>query len=252
MTEALTPVEVFCCYSHADEACLQKLEIHLSLLQRQGLISLWHDQQILAGSDRTSTINKHFQDASIILLLVSPDFLASDYCFSIEMQRALERHHAGQTYIIPILLRPVDWQGTPFVDLQWLPKSVKPVTTWPNLDEAFLDVAKGIHKVIDEVNAKHAGSSRAIEAQVLPPSIREKILKILYEERSALSPTFDGEDLAHLIGKRWYEIRSDVAYLEEKGYIVAKQSHIRTRIFHRLGITTAGIDFFESEMQHFL
>ena len=98
-------------------------------------------EQILAGTDRTSIIDKHFQDASVILLLVNCSFLHQITSISIEMQRALERHRAGEACIIPILLRPVDWQGTPFAaDLQWLPREAKPVTSWGNRDDAFFEV----------------------------------------------------------------------------------------------------------------
>src|SRR5229473_2145445 len=88
MVETSTPVEVFCCYSHADEPWLRKLETHLSLLKRQGLISLWHDRLIPPGIDWAKTIDTHLETASVILLLVSADFFTSDYCVGIEMKRA--------------------------------------------------------------------------------------------------------------------------------------------------------------------
>ncbi len=85
-------LEIFYSYAHADEALRQHLETHLSLLRRQGLISEWHDRQILAGDEWARDIDQHLETASIILLLISPDFLASNYCYDIEMERALERH----------------------------------------------------------------------------------------------------------------------------------------------------------------
>src|ERR1700724_2380721 len=100
MAEA--PVEVFCCYSREDEAWLRKLETHVSLLKRQGLVSLWHDRLIAPGDDWAQTIGTHLEIASIILLLVSADFLASDYCYNIEMARALERHAANEVRVVPI------------------------------------------------------------------------------------------------------------------------------------------------------
>src|SRR5947209_3245615 len=93
--QSKAPVSVFYSYAHADEALRQQLETHLSLLRRQGLISEWHDREILPGAQWAEEIDKHLQTASIILLLVSPDFLAFDYCYEIEMQRALERHERG-------------------------------------------------------------------------------------------------------------------------------------------------------------
>ena len=91
------------------------------------------------------------RSADMILLLVSPDFIASEYCYSIELKRALERHKAEEVRVIPIILRPVDWDGAPFRKLQVLPKDGKPITVWSNLDSAFFDVARGIRKVIEEL-----------------------------------------------------------------------------------------------------
>src|SRR6266700_6316912 len=96
-------IEIFISYAHADEPLLRQLETHLSLLKRQGLISLWHDRQIVAGTDWAQTIDTHLEQAAVILLLISADFLASDYCYGIEMARALEREQAGQVQVIPIV-----------------------------------------------------------------------------------------------------------------------------------------------------
>jgi len=88
---------IFCSYAHEDETWLRKLETHLSLLQRQNLVSLWHDRLIAPGTDWAKTIDVHLETASVILLLVSADFFASDYCYGIEMKRALERQEAGES-----------------------------------------------------------------------------------------------------------------------------------------------------------
>ena len=114
MPDSSTPVEVFYSYAHKDEAFRNKLETHLSLLRRQGLITAWHDRHILPGTDWSQAIDEHLERASVILLLISADFLASDYCYGIEMQRALERHQANEARVIPILLRPVDWNKCSF------------------------------------------------------------------------------------------------------------------------------------------
>ena len=111
------PVSVFISYAHEDEPLLRRLETHLTVLKRQGLISIWHDRQILAGSTWAGVIDQQLEQASIILLLISPDFLASDYCYQIEMTRALERHEAGQARVIPIALRPVDWHNALFAHI---------------------------------------------------------------------------------------------------------------------------------------
>ncbi|MEI7870090.1 MAG: TIR domain-containing protein [Candidatus Methylumidiphilus sp.] len=154
------PLEVFFSYAHEDEALRDELAKHLSLLKRQGVISEWHDREITAGSQWKDQIDGHLESASIILLLVSADFLNSDYCYDIEMNRALERDARGEACVIPIILRPVDWQGAPFGRLQCLPKDAEPVTSWPNRDEAFLDIAKGIRKAalaMNNATSRHSG-----------------------------------------------------------------------------------------------
>ncbi|HZR44312.1 MAG TPA: tetratricopeptide repeat protein, partial [Ktedonobacteraceae bacterium] len=154
------PIEVFYCYAREDEPLLRELEKHLSLLHRQGLISSWSDRQILPGADWTKTIDHHLETASLILLLISADFLASDYCYGIEMARALQRHEAKEALVIPILLRPVDWQGAPFAHLQVLPSGAIPITSWTLLDTAFTDVVAGIRRSIEELPLLTSSASR--------------------------------------------------------------------------------------------
>ncbi len=144
-------VEVFYSYAHKDEKLRKALEEHLSTLRRQGYISEWHDHHILAGNDWAQEIDVHLDSASLILLLISPSFIASDYCYGKEMKRALARHQAGEARVIPIILRPTDRSGTPFAVLQFLPANGKAITTWQNRDEAWLDVANGIRKVIENL-----------------------------------------------------------------------------------------------------
>ena len=143
------PVSIFISYAHEDELLRQQLDTHLSLLRQQGLIADWHDRQILAGDKWAQEIDHHLETASIILLLISPDFLASDYCYDIEMQRALERHKRGEARVIPIILRPCDWRSSPFAHLHCLPRDGKAATTWENQDEAFLALAQGLRRVIE-------------------------------------------------------------------------------------------------------
>jgi TIR domain len=151
MVIAPQPLEIFYSYAHEDEELRDTLEKHLSLLKRQGIISGWHDREITAGSEWANQISEHLESAQIILLLISPDFLASDYCHDVEMTRAMERHHTQEARVIPIILRPVDWEGAPFSKLQCLPRNAEPVTLWKNEDAAFRDIAKGIRKVAEEI-----------------------------------------------------------------------------------------------------
>lgn len=145
-------IEIFFSYSHRDEELRKELENHLSLLWRQGVAKKWHDRRIGPGTEWAGQINSHLNSAQIILLLVSSDFLASQYCYDIEMRRALERHRNGEAYVIPIILRPVEWTGAPFSDLQCLPIDGKPVVLWPDRDQALAEVAKAITSLVDELN----------------------------------------------------------------------------------------------------
>src|SRR5260370_9816278 len=144
------PLSIFISYAHEDESWRQRLEVHLSLLRRQGLIADWHDRQILAGEEWARAIDEHLETASLILLLISPDFLASDYCYGIEMQRALERYKSGEVQVIPIILRPVDWEGAPFAYLQCFPRDARPIAEWDNLCAAFRDITRGIRAAIEQ------------------------------------------------------------------------------------------------------
>jgi hypothetical protein len=144
-------LEVFYSYSHKDEKLREQLESHLALLKRQAVIAGWHDRKIGAGTEWKGQIDQHMNSASVILLLVSNDFIASDYCYDIEMRRALERHEAKEARVIPVILRPVDWQSAPFAKLQALPKDGKPVTKWSNRDEAFVNIAQGIREAVREL-----------------------------------------------------------------------------------------------------
>ena len=121
ISEMPSVIKIFYCYAREDEELRNELEKHLKPLKRSGLISEWHDRQIKAGTDWECEIETHLNTASIILLLVSPDFIYSEYCYSKEMKRALERHVSGEAQVIPIILRPVHWEETPIGRLQALP-----------------------------------------------------------------------------------------------------------------------------------
>lgn len=170
-------IKVFFSYSHIDEKLRDKLEEHLSLLRRNGVISEWHDRKITGGSNISDEISKNLNDADIILLLVSSSFLNSDYCYEKEMTRALERHNAKEARVIPVILRPCAWHSAPFGELLAFPKDGFPVTKWDNEDDAFLDIEKGISRVAKELQTpksqQQAGESeekKKIKTRVELPS----------------------------------------------------------------------------------
>lgn len=143
-------LKLFYSYSHKDETHRETLETHLKLLEREGIIESWHDRKITAGSEWGGAIDEHLDRADIILLVISADFIASDYSFDIEMTRALERHEQGEARVIPVIVRPTAWKSAPFAKLQVLPKDGKAVVTWPIPDEAWQNVAEGIRRVAEE------------------------------------------------------------------------------------------------------
>jgi hypothetical protein len=145
---------VFFSYSHADEALRDQLEKQLSLLKRKGVIEVWHDRRIDAGRDFANEIDHHVETDDIFLLLVSADFLASDYCYDKEMKRAMERHEAGEAIVIPVILRACDWHGAPFGKLNASPPDGKPVTQYPDRDQALLEVAKAVRAAAQRVAGK--------------------------------------------------------------------------------------------------
>ncbi len=162
-------LEVFFSYSHKDETLCDELNTHLAALKRQSVIKNWTDRQITAGDEWRDEIEKHLDSADLILLLVSADFLNSDFYYLIETSRALLRHESGDARVIPVIVRPVDWQGLPIGKLQALPKDSKPVTSWPNRDDAWLNVAQGIRRAIEEMAGRKAQLIR--ESGLLPAAI---------------------------------------------------------------------------------
>lgn len=171
---------VFFSYSHVDEALRDQLEVHLSLLKRQGAIETWHDRRIAPGEGIGRSIQAQLDTAEIILLLVSPDFVASNYCYDVEMTRALERHARGEAVVIPVILRPCDWHDAPFGHLKALPKDGKAVTKWTNLDEAFLDITTGIKDVLRSTGAAAApkGPVAKVVDSTREPVVRSSNLRI--------------------------------------------------------------------------
>ena len=151
-----SPIKIFCCYAHKDQELLIRLKTHLMPLYLRGLIDITSDIDIGPGTEWEREIKQHLDTAQIILLLVSPDFMSSDYCYSTEMKRAIERHESGEAHVIPVILRPTMWEEAPFSKLQALPKDGKPVTgpSWHSEDEAFHYTAEGIAKVVKKLTTQ--------------------------------------------------------------------------------------------------
>ena len=153
--QSMKAISIFLCCAYdayKDQKLLDELVKHLSSLKKQGRIFYWYGRMIGPGKETIHEIDYHLDTADIILLMVSPDFISSDYCDN-QVKRALERQRVGAVIIVPIILRPSNWKDTLFGMLQPLPAQGKPITTWSNRDEALLDVTSGIRQIIDELAA---------------------------------------------------------------------------------------------------
>jgi hypothetical protein len=153
---------LFFSYSHRDESLRDELEIHLAALKRQGVIETWHDRRIVAGGDVHNEISEHLENADIILLLVSPYFIASDYCYDVEMARAMQRHKSGEARVIPVILHPCAWHSLPFGGLLATPTDGKPVSKFPNQHDGFLEVTKAIRTAAEELGATQERGGRGV------------------------------------------------------------------------------------------
>jgi len=150
MSATTNALKLFYCYAHEDKPLRDELDIHLSNMKRQQYLVTWHDQEISPGMEWEQAVSTQLNSADIILLLISPHFMASD-CYDNEMMQALDRHKAGTTRLIPIILRTVDWEDAPFAKLQVLPTQKVPVTRWQDRDEAWNDVVRGIRRATEEL-----------------------------------------------------------------------------------------------------
>ncbi|MEO8629811.1 MAG: toll/interleukin-1 receptor domain-containing protein [Betaproteobacteria bacterium] len=153
------PVGLFYSYAHEDESLRDELAGHLKILERRGLISVWHDRKIVPGQDWTTAIDDALNRAELVLLLVSKDFIGSDYIFGVELKRAMQRQEEQACDVVPIIVRavdidPDDAEALPFMKLQALPTDLKPVTSWGNRDEAWTHVAKGLRATVKAIRVR--------------------------------------------------------------------------------------------------
>lgn len=138
-------------YAHEDEDLKKRLDVHLTALKRSGKIETWNDRSIVPGAEWDDTIKMELNTADFILLLVSADFLASDYIWQVEIAKAMERHRNKEAVVIPIFLKPCDWQEMPFAPLQGLPKNAIPVTEFSDREAAFLQIAQEIRRAVESL-----------------------------------------------------------------------------------------------------
>jgi hypothetical protein len=144
-------LSAFISYAHKDEAARHLLESHLFPLRLEGLLDEWHDRLIQPGTDWENVIDKNLDRSDLVLLLVSPDFLSSQYCLGVETTRAIQLHQMGTARIVPIILRACQWEHTEFRKFQALPSGAVPVSEWSDVDVAYKDIADGIRRACSDL-----------------------------------------------------------------------------------------------------
>lgn len=140
--------KIFISYSHKDEAAKERLLVHLKLLQRQGKITPWNDRLIRPGEEWDAAIKQELNEADIVLILLSPDAIASDYIWNIEIETAMTRHKNKEAQVVPIILLPCEWAHTPVKGLQGLPRDGKPVSSFPEPEVAWAKIAEEIRALV--------------------------------------------------------------------------------------------------------
>ncbi|PJK27378.1 toll/interleukin-1 receptor domain-containing protein [Minwuia thermotolerans] len=157
-------MKAFISYSHRDSFALERLHVHLASLKREGHIEAWYDRDILAGSELDAEIAEQLEACELFLLLVSPDFLASEYCVETEMRRALERHDAREARVVPIIIEPCDWASSGLRALKTLPRDGKPISDWTNENTAYLNVIQELRRILDHEPPTSAPGSNTAAA----------------------------------------------------------------------------------------
>jgi TIR domain len=160
------PIRIFYSYAHEDKRYQQRIKQQLGLLKNQGLITQFSNQDILPGQEWKNEINKKIETADIILLLVSPAFLDSEYCYTEEMQSAFQRYEAREARIIPIIIRPCEWRQSPLGKFQPLPGKGLPVNDWKPQDKAYHEIEIGIRKIINDVRRKKSRKPATLNVEV--------------------------------------------------------------------------------------
>lgn len=190
-------VKAFISYSHADSRWLERLHKHLAQLKREGSIEAWYDREITAGGKFHDEIARELSEADVFIAALSPDFIASDYCYDIELQQALEKEAQGKLIVVPIIFEPCDWLSTPLNKFKALPEDGKPVSEFANENVALLSIISEIRRMLSK--SKTAASSPDAPASAAPLDTTS---------RYRIKREFDKIDKRDFSNKAFEEIRS--------------------------------------------
>ena len=149
---------IFLSYAHADEDLKKELDTHLVPLRRSGKIETWNDRELIIGQEWNKEILEELNKADIILLLISKDFIASQYIWEKELEIAMKRHEKGTAKVVPVIVKNCLWQEMPFAKLQALPKNAKPVMSYEDRDDAFTEIAMSVKKLVEYMISKSENS----------------------------------------------------------------------------------------------
>jgi WD40 repeat protein/energy-coupling factor transporter ATP-binding protein EcfA2 len=229
MLSPQNPIKIFVSYSHKDDDLCQKLNTHLQSLVRQGEIVLWSDRDINSGREWAAELKKNLESAQIILLLISPDFITSNYCYDKEMKLAIDRYNKGEDIrIIPIILRPCDWKFSPVDKLQALPKNSLAVSLWDDIDSAFFDIEQGIKKIINSIQLETMDTSEKPKCPYpgIEPLTDRKHLFGRDTDINDIAEKLEKNGLVYLVGESGIGKTSVVQmgvipHFENKGWITA-------------------------------
>ena len=261
-------VTLFISYAHRDEELKSQLDKHLTPLKLQKVIEKWSDRQIQGGQDWAHQIDSNLKNADIILLLVSPDFVSSDYCAGVELTAAMARYRDGDAIVVPVILEPCDWKWLDFGKLQATPKDGKAITDWPNINSAFLDVTNTIRQIAQGLIDKR--EKRLEERQAASARYKAKVEEVLSDgditplERKTLNELRDKLDLtpdeAEVIKDSAYQplreyqaklaqYRIDLVETIQHEYPLSERTKVDLRQRHReLGLKAEDADRLEAEL----
>ncbi len=232
-------MKVFISYSHRDAAALERLHTHLAVLRRENLIDEWYDREILGGGDFNAAIAQRMDESELFLLLVSPDFLNSDYCYDVEMKRALDMHENGQARVVPIIIEPCDWTSSPLGRLKAVPKDGKPIAEWTNPNTAYLDVVQELRRIVQAYvqRAKPAPGVASAPTNTAEPAA---------SRRYRVKHDFDAIEKAEFLEKSFAEVRD---YFQQAAEEITGVDELKAR-FVSYSATSFGGTLVNRKKQH--
>jgi TIR domain/Putative peptidoglycan binding domain len=172
------PLSLFLSYAHADALIVEALRKHLAPLHHEGIIEHWHDRDLKPGELWDDEISARLESADIVIALISADFVASEYAYGRELRRALELHRLGELVLVPVIARACHWQNLPIGALQALPDGARPITSWDDVDAAYVTVVRGIESA---ARARLGAGNSLVDDWLTSRLIRRRVIRSVQE-----------------------------------------------------------------------